>query len=72
MERNRFDAIDREQLAAQLVAIMDAHFQRPSSAEKRRILVLAGAQISANELSHQIPDSGKTICGPTDGNVVIE
>lgn len=44
-ERPRFDAIDQEQLAAQLVAVMDAHFQRPSIDEKRQILKLAASQL---------------------------
>ena len=44
-ERHRFDVIDQEQLAAQLVAVMDAHFQRPSTAEKRHILMLASQQL---------------------------
>lgn len=44
-ERHCFDIIDQEQLAAQLVALMDAHFQRPSATEKRAILVKAGRQI---------------------------
>jgi hypothetical protein len=44
-ERPRFDVIDQEQLAAQLVAIMDAHFQRPSADEKRYVLRLAASQL---------------------------
>ena len=40
-----FNAIAREQLAAQLVAIMDAHFHRPTLEEKQRILELAARQI---------------------------
>jgi len=47
MDRNRFDPIDQEQLAAQVVAIMDAHFQRPSADEKLRLLDLARAQVTA-------------------------
>jgi hypothetical protein len=43
--RNRFDLIDQEQLAAQIVAMMDAHFQRPSTAEKLHILSLAAHQM---------------------------
>jgi hypothetical protein len=39
--RARFDEIDREQLAAQIVSVMDAHFQRPSTEEKRHILRVA-------------------------------
>jgi hypothetical protein len=47
VDRPRFDVVDREQLAAQVVSIMDAHFQRPSVAEKRQILQLATQQIDA-------------------------
>jgi hypothetical protein len=47
MDRPRFDIVDREQLAAQIVATMDAHFQRPSADEKRHILRLAERQIEA-------------------------
>jgi hypothetical protein len=44
-DRFRVDVIDQEQLAAQLVAIMDAHFQRPSADEKRYVLRLAASQL---------------------------
>jgi hypothetical protein len=57
MERNRFDLIDQEQLAAQLVAVMDAHFQRPDAAEKRRILALAEGQISAAQALYRDRES---------------
>lgn len=53
-ERHRFDVIDQEQLAAQLVAVMDAHFQRPSSDEKRHILKLATQQIEAAAIVQQV------------------
>ena len=46
-ERYRFDLIDQEQLAAQVVAVMDAHFQRPSHNEKITILRKAEQQIRA-------------------------
>jgi hypothetical protein len=46
-DRDRFDLVDQEQLAAQLVAVMDAHFQRPDSQKKRHILRLAANQIEA-------------------------
>lgn len=52
--RNRFDAIDREQLAAQLIAIMDAHFQRPTAGEKLHILEVASRQLLSDQASHQI------------------
>lgn len=44
---DRLDLIEQEQLAAQLVAVMDAHFTRPSDDQKRRILRLAESQITA-------------------------
>lgn len=40
--------IEREQIAAQLVALMDAHFSRPDAGEKRIVLRLADEQISAS------------------------
>jgi hypothetical protein len=43
----RFDVVEQEQLAAQVVAVMDAHFHRPTAQEKNRILQLAAEQISA-------------------------
>jgi hypothetical protein len=46
-DTNRFDSVDQEQLAAQVVAVMDSHFQRPTADQKRRILRLAEAQIRA-------------------------
>lgn len=44
-DRTRFDAIDQEQLAAQLIAMMNAHFHRPNDDEKRHILILAARQL---------------------------
>jgi hypothetical protein len=52
--RKRFDPIDQEQLAAQVVALMDAHFQRPSIEEKSRILNLAAQQIEGSRLLSQM------------------
>ena len=49
MDQDRFDIEDREQLAAQVVAVMDAHFQRPTPDQKRHILKLAEGQIRAQE-----------------------
>lgn len=49
MEQDRFDVEDQEQLAAQVVAVMDAHFQRPSADQKRHILKLAEGQIRGQE-----------------------
>jgi hypothetical protein len=43
----RFDVVEQEQLAAQVVAVMDAHFHRPTAEEKNRVLKLAAEQISA-------------------------
>ena len=51
--RDRFDLIDQEMLAGQVVAIMDAHFVRPSAAQKRQILRFAERQIEAAELVKQ-------------------
>jgi len=48
---SRFDLIDQEQLAAQLVAVMDAHFQRPDAEAKVRILRLAEGQIAAKRIT---------------------
>jgi hypothetical protein len=42
----KFDLLDQEMLAAQLVAIMDAHFERPDTEQKLRILDLARQQVS--------------------------
>lgn len=50
---NRFDPIDREQIAAQIVALMDAHFQRPNADEKCHILHLAERQIKDATSSFQ-------------------
>lgn len=49
-ERHRFDIIDQEQMAAQLVAVMDAHLQRPSADEKYHILSLARGQIESERM----------------------
>jgi len=43
--------IRREQMAAQVVAIMRAHFSRPGPEEMREILRCAEGQITALELS---------------------
>ncbi len=42
----KFDLLDQEMLAAQLVAIMDAHLERPDTEQKLRILDLARQQVS--------------------------
>lgn len=42
----KFDLLDQEMLAAQVVAIMDAHFERPDFEQKLRILELAKQQIA--------------------------
>ena len=57
MENDRFDVVDQEQLAAQVVAIMDAHFTRPTADQKKRILRLAEAQIRAVTV-RAFPQSG--------------
>jgi hypothetical protein len=46
VQRPRFDPIDQEQLAAQVISIMDAHFQRPTIEEKLHILELARKQVA--------------------------
>lgn len=57
INRTRFNEIDREQLAAQLVAVMDAHFLRPTTAEKQSILERASRQLLAfDESGHQVSD----------------
>ena len=43
----RFDVVEQEQLAAQVVAVIDAHFQRPTTEQKNHILRLAEGQIRA-------------------------
>jgi hypothetical protein len=48
-ERHRFDVIDQEQLAAQIVAIMEAHFQRPRTDEQLYVLRLATQQICSRD-----------------------
>jgi hypothetical protein len=60
--RHRFDEIDHEQLAAQLVAVMNAHFQRPTTEEKLGILRMAERQLGAeatceaiSQRPHELP-----------------
>jgi len=48
VDADRFDLVRQEQLAAQLVAVMDAHFTRPTTEQKKRILKLAEGQIRAS------------------------
>ena len=50
MSDNRFDAVEKEQLAAQVVALMNAHFHRPTAEEKRFILRLAADQLNEAEV----------------------
>jgi hypothetical protein len=47
--------IRREQIAAQIVAVMRAHFSRPGPDEMREILQCAEGQITALELSPSPP-----------------
>jgi hypothetical protein len=56
MEQDRFDLIDQEQLAAQVVAVMDSHFQRPTAEQKQHVLKLAETQIRATCAS--LPPTG--------------
>lgn len=48
-ERHRLDIIDQEQLAAQIVAVMEAHFQRPKIDEQINVLRLAMQQACARD-----------------------
>jgi hypothetical protein len=43
----RFGLIEQEQLAAQMVAVLDAHFKRPDYEEKLSILKAARQQVEA-------------------------
>jgi hypothetical protein len=45
------DAVQREQLAAQIVAVMQSAFARPSPTEMRHIMRLADEQITAQEIT---------------------
>lgn len=47
--------IRREQIAAQVVAVMRAHFSRPGPDEMKQILQCAGGQVTALELSRPLP-----------------
>ncbi len=49
----RFDLIGQEMLASQVVAVMDAHWARPSAEQKRDILRRAERQIGGQELSKE-------------------
>ena len=50
----RFDLIDQEMLASQVVAIMDAHWCRPDAEQKRDILRRAERQIDGGEMARAI------------------
>jgi hypothetical protein len=54
--RNRFDLIDQEMLASQVMAIMDAHWCRPDAEQKKRILRRAEQQIAAG-FNRQAPQA---------------
>jgi hypothetical protein len=41
------NCVEQEQLAAQVVAVMDSHFRRPTAEEKNKVLRLASGQITA-------------------------
>lgn len=45
------ELIQREQIAAQVVAVMQAHFSRPGPEEMKQILQCAEGQVTALELS---------------------
>lgn len=59
---DRFDVVEQEQLAAQIVAVMDAHFQRLTADQKRHILSLAEGQIrGATQMQDQLEQALRTI-----------
>jgi len=45
------ELLKREQIAAQIVAIMQAHFSRPGPEEMKQILQCAEEQVTALELA---------------------
>jgi hypothetical protein len=60
----RLEPVAQEQLAAQLVAVMEAHFLRPDADEKNRILHLASEQISAETMTRGMAEQvGSDITG---------
>jgi hypothetical protein len=46
----KFGLIEKEQLAAQMLAVLDAHFKRPDCEEKLAILNVARQQVEATQL----------------------
>jgi hypothetical protein len=50
-----FGVIEREQLAAQVIAIMQAHFRRPGPQEMNQVLVTAQKQLEAMRLAGALP-----------------
>jgi hypothetical protein len=46
----KFGLIEQDQMAAQVVAILDAHFKRPNADEKLEILKAARQQVEATRL----------------------
>ncbi|QEE27282.1 hypothetical protein FTW19_04200 [Terriglobus albidus] len=46
----KFGLLEKEQLAAQMIAVLDAHFKRPDYEEKLAILETARQQIEAMRL----------------------
>lgn len=49
------ELLRREQIAAQIVAVMQAHFSRPGPEEMKQILECADGQVTALELSPSRP-----------------
>jgi hypothetical protein len=49
------ELLRREQIAAQIVAVMQAHFSRPGPEEMKQILECAEGQVTALELSPSRP-----------------
>jgi hypothetical protein len=49
------ELLRREQIAAQIVAVMQAHFSRPGPEEMKQILQCAEGQVTALELAPSRP-----------------
>jgi hypothetical protein len=57
LETSSGDLLKREQIAAQIVAIMQAHFSRPEPQEMQEILHCAKGQVDALTLPLPVPPS---------------
>jgi len=71
--RPRFDEIDREQLAAQLVSVMNAHFQRPNAEEKRYILQIAARQVSDEQFAEKVSYGLEAVASvPAKSSIIVD